>query len=316
MGNASGVDKRVLLADSDILRIGAGGGQGFDQIDFDLGNSGNVMTLVNGRVGIGTTNPAENLTVHSNNPSGTSGIAIQRDNFFQNARLFLRTASNGHEWSIGEDTGSPGNALRFSENGALRMVINSGGDVGIGTSPLFKLDVAGPAHASSFPTSSDARLKTNIVLLSNVLEKLEKIRGVSFDWNEVYQSLGRSTGHREIGVVAQEVEAVFPELITTWSDQSYRAVDYGRLTGVLVEAVKELRTEKDAQITALKSESATWQQQITVLQQQNAALEARLATLEQAVRKSAVVAHPPQSHPRKAARVSSSSRNSRRLRDH
>ena len=119
--------------------------------------------------------------------------------------------------------------------------------VGIGTlTPGYTLDVAGPAHASSFPTSSDARLKENVVQLDNVLEKLEKIRGVSFEWNAVYESLGRSTGHREIGVIAQDVEAQFPELVTEWGEEHYKAVDYGRLTGVLIEAIKELRAENRA----------------------------------------------------------------------
>ena len=91
------------------------------------------------------------------------------------------------------------------------------GEVGIGTStPGYKLDVAGVCHASSFPTSSDSRFKENVEQLTGVLDKLEQVRGVAFDWNERYEALGRSTGHREIGVIAQEVEAVFPELVTTW----------------------------------------------------------------------------------------------------
>ena len=109
-----------------------------------------------------------------------------------------------------------------------------------------KLDVAGSAHASSFPTSSDARFKTNVMVVTNVLEKLERVRAVSFEWNELYKSLGRSTGQRGIGLIAQEVEAVFPELVSTWGDEDYRAVDYGRLTAVLVEAIKELKTENEA----------------------------------------------------------------------
>ena len=50
--------------------------------------------------------------------------------------------------------------------------------------------------------------------------------------------MGRSTGQRENGVIAQEVESVFPELVTSWGDEGYKAVDYGRLTGVLIEAIK------------------------------------------------------------------------------
>ena len=58
------------------------------------------------------------------------------------------------------------------------------GNVGIGTtSQGYKLDVAGDVHATSFPTSSDLRLKTNIAPLTNALQKLENIHGVRFDWN-------------------------------------------------------------------------------------------------------------------------------------
>jgi hypothetical protein len=48
-----------------------------------------------------------------------------------------------------------------------------------------------------------------------------------------------------LGVIAQEVEEIFPELVTTWGDDNYRAVDYGRLTGVLIEAIKDLKAEND-----------------------------------------------------------------------
>ena len=117
----------------------------------------------------------------------------------------------------------------------------------------------------------------NVAQLMNVLDKVEKIRGVAFDWNELYKSLGRSTGHREIGLVAQEVEAVFPELVTHWGEEGYRAVDYGRLTGVLVEAVKELRAEKDSQIAALEKQNAA-------LRRQSAAMDARLTAIEKKMR--------------------------------
>ena len=124
--------------------------------------------------------------------------------------------------------------------------ITKAGLVGIGTiTPVFKLDVAGFAHASSFPTSSDARLKTNVAQVGGVLEKLRDVRAVFFDWNEHYASLGRSTGKREVGVIAQEIEAVFPELVTEWGDKKYKALDYGRLAAVLLEAVKELAARNE-----------------------------------------------------------------------
>ena len=132
-------------------------------------------------------------------------------------------------------------------NSLILNPFSGDGNVGIGTqTPAFKLDVAGVAHATSFSTSSDDRLKCGIGPLEGVLEKLREIRGVSFEWNEKFASLGRSSGKRELGVLAREVSAVFPELVTKWGDENYLAVDYGRLTAVLVEAIKELVDQNEA----------------------------------------------------------------------
>jgi hypothetical protein len=80
--------------------------------------------------------------------------------------------------------------------------------------------------------------------LTNVLEKLEQLRGVSFEWNEAAASLtGHTLGQRDIGVIAPEVEVVFPELVTTWGEDGYKAVAYAKLIGVLFAAVKELQAE-------------------------------------------------------------------------
>jgi hypothetical protein len=125
--------------------------------------------------------------------------------------------------------------------------------------------IPGTLHASvSGP--SDARLKTNVSPLTHVLEKLEQLHGVSFEWNAAAALLaGHQPRQRDIGVIAQEVEAVFPELVTTWGEDGYKAVAYEKLTGVLIAAVKELKAETDTQ------------------QQHILALEARLAAMEQTV---------------------------------
>jgi len=83
--------------------------------------------------------------------------------------------------------------------------------------------------------SSDERLKDNVVEISNALDRVEKLRGVSFDWNDK-QSV--YSGH-DIGVIAQDVEEVLPELVEN-RDNGYKAVKYDKLTAVLIEAVKEL----------------------------------------------------------------------------
>lgn len=83
--------------------------------------------------------------------------------------------------------------------------------------------------------SSDKRLKDNIQPIEDALGKVEAMGGYSFDWNdkqEVYE------GH-DVGVIAQEVQAVLPELVET-RNSGFLAVKYEKLTAVLIEAVKEL----------------------------------------------------------------------------
>ena len=89
--------------------------------------------------------------------------------------------------------------------------------------------------------SSDAQFKDNVQQLEGALDKVKQIRGVSFDWNDkqdVYE------GH-DIGVIAQEVEAVYPELVHERDYNNSKAVDYVKLTAVLIEAVKELSAKVD-----------------------------------------------------------------------
>jgi hypothetical protein len=88
--------------------------------------------------------------------------------------------------------------------------------------------------------SSDERLKDNISLIPNALDKVSKLRGVEFDWNDkqdVYQ------GH-DVGVIAQDVQEVLPELVQERAD-GYLAVKYEKMVGLLIESIKELKTEVD-----------------------------------------------------------------------
>jgi len=128
------------------------------------------------------------------------------------------------------------------------IALMSSGNVGIGKNdPGVKLDVAGDVRAKSFlgrfAGFSDIRLKKDVKKLDNAMAKLQSLRGISFSWKDKDMMEGE-----QIGVVAQEVEKVFPELVMTIDDK--KAVNYQGLIPVLIEAVKEqqvhigeLRTE-------------------------------------------------------------------------
>jgi hypothetical protein len=90
--------------------------------------------------------------------------------------------------------------------------------------------------------SSDKRLKDNITPISNPIEKIQKIGGYEFDWIPT-EDIHSYEGH-DIGVVAQEIEEVLPELVTT-RDNGYKAVKYEKIVALLIEAIKDQQKQID-----------------------------------------------------------------------
>jgi len=82
---------------------------------------------------------------------------------------------------------------------------------------------------------SDARLKKNIESIPAALEKVSAINGVTYERTDL-------EGVRQAGVLAQEVEAVLPEVVLT-NEEGIKSVAYGNLVGLLIEAIKELKEE-------------------------------------------------------------------------
>jgi hypothetical protein len=89
-------------------------------------------------------------------------------------------------------------------------------------------------------SSSDIRLKDNIRVIESPLEKISKISGVSFNWNDKQSAY--EAGKKDYGVIAQEVEEVLPELVTT-RENGYKAVRYEKIVSLLIEATKEQQTQ-------------------------------------------------------------------------
>lgn len=97
-------------------------------------------------------------------------------------------------------------------------------------------------------TSSDVNLKYNIKNIQTPLEKIKRLNGVSFTWNDLQDTY---SGY-DIGVIAQEVEEVFPEIVTT-RENGFKAVKYERLIPLLIECVKELKTLNDELVQRLEN---------------------------------------------------------------
>jgi hypothetical protein len=127
-----------------------------------------------------------------------------------------------------------------------------GGYYGNGTINLREnTDVTGSVTASAFYYSSDKTIKKDITPLSDSLSKILKLEGVSFKW--IDETKGTKTN---IGVIAQDVEKVYPELVNTNKTTGLKSVEYGNLVAPLIEAVKAQQKQIDAlrvEVEALKA---------------------------------------------------------------
>ncbi len=89
-------------------------------------------------------------------------------------------------------------------------------------------------------SSSDKRLKDDVTPIINALDKLLKLNGVKWKWNDNAGEVTKSTP--SIGLIAQEVQEVLPEIVIERED-GYLALDYSKMVGLLVEAIKEQQTQ-------------------------------------------------------------------------
>ena len=144
------------------------------------------------------------------------------------------------------------NSLGIDDNATSTKITISNTGLGINdTSPGVALDVDGAGRFTGNLTayySSDIRLKDNIRPIENSLFKISKLRGVEFDWNEKADVVEREKGH-DIGLIAQEVEEVLPEIVTTRKD-GYKAIQYDKVVSLLVQGINE----QQKQIEELKNE--------------------------------------------------------------
>jgi len=263
---ATAIGANAVVSASNAMTLGASGAVG----------AGNPAAV---NVGIGTATPQYRLDV-------SYGDAIVRGagNFSSVANLFV--GDTAHE--VQAVTGVGIGLGAFSSLNTLVVTDNFGGGsngcqygyVGIRTScPTSLLTLAqgqGAALADGWNTYSSRRWKKNIQPIQNALGKVEQLRGVTYDLKD--------SGKHEIGVIAEEVGAVVPELVSFEKNgKDARGVDYSRLTALLIEAVKQQEQEVQEQRRQIRSQ----QQQIRSQQRQITRLNGKVGVLETAHRTAA-----------------------------
>ena len=253
-----------------VVRIDADDARGasryaLDIVDDDTNGRGSVRIsttsgpslTTTGSVGIGTSSPDTTLDITS---TGANGIVLNQQSSDSNtsSRLFFKQddttwniyGASGHLYiNRGASVGSSSGSLRVQirEEG-LRV---HDGALGVDVIPSTtdgRIDAANDVVAFS---TSDKRLKENIKPLDSALDKVLKISGVSFDWKELTEeekkTIHGNEGH-DVGVIAQEIEEVLPEVVTE-RDNGYKAVKYEKIVPLLIEAIKE----QQKQIEELKN---------------------------------------------------------------
>jgi len=273
----------LLEVASDILlagvRVGKGAGSmssnsAFGSSALGANTSGNQntalgsFTLSNSTTGTGST--AVGAGALQGNTIGSHNIGIG-----YSAGSLITTGSNNVV--IGSNNGSDiatssNNIIISDGSGNPRLFINTSGNMGIGTlNPSYLLDVNGDVNIfgpnflriggtqvcsiSGCTAISDSNLKENIRPLENSLENILKIEGVTYDWKDK-NKYGKG---KQIGVIAQDLEKIYPEVVVTDKKSGLKSVAYDHLIAPLIEAFKSIYqnvTEVKRELASVKKENA------------------------------------------------------------
>lgn len=188
-----------------------------------------IIRADTGNVGIGTSSPSNLLTVNGN----------------------IRANRYAPAYSTWSGDGDGGASIVNSNEGTYQALMIVGSNQGTGLGRVVKAwdyfwvqgTLASTGDIIAF-NSSDVRLKDNVEILQNPLDKICKLRGVSFDWKKEYLDKTISIDNpcrkdHDVGVLAHEVQEVLPEAVCQRED-GYLAVKYEKIVPLLIEAVKEL----------------------------------------------------------------------------
>jgi hypothetical protein len=269
--NSNSIFKGCVILDSSVPEIKMNGARAlrigtlsvYDGTCIDHANStyiGDGGLVINGSWCTGADAPEARIRMISreaftsmlvyNNTVGATQEPIGVSAYGSNSTAAIRIY-NGGLLAANTATGT------YLGNGNSGYAIQSAGNLYVSGTGQFTGDVAA--------NTSDKRLKTNIKNIDSPLDKLDKINGVYFNWNELAKELtNKNTDIREIGFLAQEVQSVLPEIIKhapfdrildenvtnglsyiSKSGENYLTIQYEKIVPLLVEAIKQLKRELD-----------------------------------------------------------------------
>ena len=216
--------------------------------DSDINTSGStIIDNIFVTDGVITSMGTRTLTLADLGYTGATNAQANQNAF--SALTFSNSGSLGPQYTADSASDTfifdSGNGINFAASGTddrVNVTIDSTANIQMGG-----LGVGGTPTANTIRCvgdvvafySSDERLKDNITPIENSLEKVGQLKGYEFDWNdkqEVYE------GH-DVGVIAQEVEKVVPEIVETREHDGYKAVKYEKLVPLLINAINELKAE-------------------------------------------------------------------------
>jgi hypothetical protein len=219
----------------------------------------------NGRFGIGTSSPSSFTTFPSKlvvgSGSGTESITIYSGTSSEGNLIFADGTAGTAQYMGLVRYDHADNGMKFYTNGGtLRMTLSSTGGMSVGTASD---PGVGAIYATGNITAffSDKRLKTVSGKIENALDKVAKLSGVYYTFNDTAKSFGYDSDEEQVGVIAQEVEAVLPQIVkaapfdldennNSKSGENYKTVQYDKLVPLLIEAINELQAKVKALETA------------------------------------------------------------------
>lgn len=264
-----GVKSSVAATDiSEYMRIKYGGNVGIGTSSpiytLDVNGTSNITNslYVGGNLGVGTTMPITKVDIVDTMTNPTLRLAyLPMSGYGGGGNIDFVGGSTDYvsgaiSWKNGMTTrakveyiafadtmtiSSEGTTV-FSNNLMERMRIDSTGQVGIGTSaPMYTLHVNGSvAGTSAYVNLSDERYKKDVLPIENALNKVLSLNGVTFNWDKGFNPRINLDNNNHIGLLAQEVEKVVPQAVSTALDgEKTKSVSYSDLVPVLIEAIKE-----------------------------------------------------------------------------